>query len=423
MTFRSYPPPVSELALGSMPPEIVETLPNGLIFHHFSGGDQPVCRLQLLFSGGQAEIGNRLTGRIMLSALAEGTADISTEAFADRIDYNGVRIGSQCHNHYSSLTIAMLNHRVAEILPLIAEMLAKPLFPQNRIDTMLQSAKTQLEIADSEVSTLAEYASDAMAMGAEHPLARRLTCSDIDAVSREDIVSLHRRMICAEKSHAYLSGQLDKATVDAVRAMLSGINRSAQGFETNIIPYMPASPGRTDVNGAGTLQSAISATIPGICRSHPDYNDLRLTVMALGGYFGSRLMCNIREEKGLTYGISSYLSGAHEGSYTTIAATCDKQNTDIVLEEISKELEQLAVSPPSGDELSRLKRHAMTSLAQTLDSPASIMGYYTTSLLVGTPADYFEAQQAAIKSITSDRIASLAARYLQPDKLRTAVAS
>lgn len=423
MTDRTTPPPVSELTLGAMPPEVVEVLPNGLTFHRFSGGDQPVCRLQLLFRGGQAETGNKLISRVMLSAMAEGTLSTGTDAFADLLDYNGVRIGAQCHNHYSSLSVSMLNHRATAVMPLLADMLSQPLFPSDRINTMLQNAKAQLEIADTEVTTLAEYASDALTMGKDHPLAQRLTPSDIDRITRDDIVALHRRMICPATTHAYLAGLLDEATVDAVRSFLGSIPAIGSGFDLNIVPNAPAAPGRTDVSGADTLQSAIAATIPAIDRAHPDYNDLRLTVMALGGYFGSRLMSNIREDKGMTYGISAYLSGVHEGGYITVAATCDKQYTDTVLDEIRHEMRRLADEPPATDELSRLKRHALSSLAQTLDTPVSIMGYYTTSLLVGTPPDYFEAQQAAIKGLTAERIAELASKYLCPDALRTAVAS
>ncbi len=423
MTDRSTPPPVNELLTGAMPPETVEVLPNGLTFHRFSGGDQPVCRLRILFCGGQAETGNKLISKVMLSALAEGTQTIPTETFADLLDYNGVRIGSDSHSHYSSLTIAMLNHRAASVTPLIASMLAEPLFPQERIDTMLRNVKAQLEIADTEVSTLAEYASDALTMGKNHPLAQRLTPSDIDAITRDDIISLHRRMIVPARAHAYLSGLLDETTIDAVRTLLGGIKATGPGFDIKIVPNEPEPPGRVDVYGADTLQSAIAATLPAVSRSHPDYNDLRLTVMALGGYFGSRLMSNIREEKGMTYGISAYLSGAHEGSYITIAATCDKQYTDDVLREISLEMTRLADEPPCADELSRLKRHALTSLAQTLDSPTSISGYYITSLLVGPPPDYFAAQQQAIKALTAERISYLANEYLDPTKLRIAVAS
>ena len=84
MTDRSTPPPVNELLTGAMPPETVEVLPNGLTFHRFSGGDQPVCRLRILFCGGQAETGNKLISKVMLSALAEGTHTIPTETFAHR---------------------------------------------------------------------------------------------------------------------------------------------------------------------------------------------------------------------------------------------------------------------------------------------------------------------------------------------------
>jgi len=142
-------------------------LPNGLTFNRFSGGDQPVCRLRILFCGGQAETGNKLISKVMLSALAEGTHTIPTETFADLLDYNGVRIGSDSHSHYSSLTIAMLNHRAASVTPLIASMLAEPLFPQERIYTMLRNHKGKITV---KIGALAASAASIVAMAGDETL-------------------------------------------------------------------------------------------------------------------------------------------------------------------------------------------------------------------------------------------------------------
>ena len=141
--------------------------------------------------------------------------------------------------------------------------------------------------------------------------------------------------------------------------------------------------------------------------------------MALGGYFGSRLMSNIREDKGLTYHISAVLMGEHNESMALVSALCDKSYTEQVVAEISEELRRLAANPPEGEELSRLKLHAMTDLAEMLDNPANVMSYYITQLLVGTPADYFAAQQQALRALSPEIISDMAARYLTPEKMIT----
>ncbi len=179
----------------------------------------------------------------------------------------------------------------------------------------------------------------------------------------------------------------------------------------------PEEPQTRRITKEGAFQDAIAAGMPGPDRSHSDYIALRLTVMALGGYFGSRLMLNIREEKGLTYGINAALMGTPEGSMLNIAAQCDGRSTDTVISEIGAEMRRMVTDPPTGEELRRLKLHASTDLAEILDTPTSIMGYYANRLYVGTPDDYFERQQKAIETLSPDIISEMAARYLDPSRL------
>ena len=144
--------------------------------------------------------------------------------------------------------------------------------------------------------------------------------------------------------------------------------------------------------------------------------------MALGGYFGSRLMTTIREEKGLTYGITAALIGSQEGAYLKISAQCDKSFTAAVLDETRNELRRLVTDPPRGEELQRLKLHAQSALAEMLDTPQSIATYYITELLVNTPTNYYDMQQDSIDAFGPDKCAALAEKYLNPDKLLTAIA-
>lgn len=182
-----------------------------------------------------------------------------------------------------------------------------------------------------------------------------------------------------------------------------------------------------DVNSNETicpeaLQSAVCISIPTIGRSDPDYIDLRLAMMALGGYFGSRLMTNIREEKGLTYGISGALLGYREGGVASIDSQTDPRNVKQLVSETIKELELLRTVAMTDGELSAVKRYAMSALAASLDSPFSIMDIYLTRYTSGTPDDYFKLQQKAITDLTAERIMEVANRHLDPDSVKISIA-
>ena len=172
----------------------------------------------------------------------------------------------------------------------------------------------------------------------------------------------------------------------------------------------------------GSLQSAVAISLPAIARSHPDYNPLRMTVTALGGYFGSRLMSNIREDKGYTYGISAALLGSLDGSYITINAQCDNRHTEALIEEVRKELTDMVRRPLDESELDRLRFNVASDLASTLDSPMTMMDYYELNLTVGTPADYFEARRKTLADITPEKVCEMAGKYLNPDMLRISIA-
>lgn len=417
-------PPVRPFAPMTIPGETVEVLSNGLTFHRFSGGDQPVCRLSLFFEGGQSELGNDFAGRLALASLAEGSTGYPTEDMADRLDFNGVRVGSSAHGHYSSLSLAMLCDKMPAVLPIVTDMLRSPLYPEERLATAALREKARIESLCHEVAAIADESFGWQIMGEKHPLAHCVTDSDIESLSRDAVLNIHRRMMCPSRAHAFFSGLLDDRLVADVRAFLESLPSSgAEPYGCEILPFTAAAPGTVvECDSPETMQCAIVTGMPAIGRDDADYIPLRLAVMALGGYFGSRLMTNIREEKGLTYGISAALIGSHEGSFVKIAAQCDRSYADIVTGEIAAELRRLVSEPPAGDELRRLKLFAMTSLAETLDSPTAVMSYHSSRLLVGIPEGYFEAQQRAISELTPDTVAEMAARYLDPGRLITSIA-
>jgi predicted Zn-dependent peptidase len=144
--------------------------------------------------------------------------------------------------------------------------------------------------------------------------------------------------------------------------------------------------------------------------------------MALGGYFGSRLMSNIREEKGLTYGISASLCGNYEGAYVEIDAQCDASFVEQVVEESRKEIASLWENPPRDEELHRIKLRVWSSLASIADTPFATSDYYITRRIVGTTDSYFQDQMEALKNLTSHRIAEIAKKHLNPDALTVAIA-
>lgn len=422
ITDRTTAPALYPFAALTMPAQVVEHLANGVVFHRFSGGDQPVCRLTIHIPGGISELGEA-TVKVFLNQLTEGTKAMSAEEIAEALDYNGARFATQAHTHFCVADFAMLTSRVSETLPVLYSMLTEASFPDDRLDISKLRLKNALRTSLCDPSVVADQSLSPLMWGKDNPLSNSMTEADIDAVDAEMLRKVRQRLVCPSKMHAYLSGLLDTATVDAVRSFLESIPASGEGYDISLHPAKPETPGTMVTKEMpSTLQCAIACGIPTIGRDHPDYVPLRFAVMALGGYFGSRLMSNIREEKGLTYGISSSVLGGLDGAYVYIGTLTDRKFADEVIAELRRELADMSANPPSGEELERFRTYAMTGLVELLDNPTSVMQYYGTQNLVNAPSDYFECQQRVLQNLTSDEIARVSRKYLDPSLLRISLA-
>ena len=417
---RRQAPPVRPFGHLSLPADTVEELSNGIRLHYVGGGDQPICRLILCFPGGLAEIGNTVTGKIVMSMLSNGSGHYSTEETADILDFNGVRTGASQRSHFCTLRISMLNHRVAEIMPVMTDFLNAPLFPADRLATACLNARTQIETDIAEPSFGVEKLFDELMLGKGHPLALSPTPAFAEGFTVDKARELYNRLMCTTKCEAFLSGALNEDIIQRVRTALEGVRSRSEGFTPKYVPLMPPDePKHLHAEQPDSLQSTVKAGMPTIGRNHPDYIPLHLTVMALGGYFGSRLMTNIREKKGLTYGIHASLMGQREGAYLQISAQCDRSYTSRVLDEIRAELSRLATNPPTDRELERLKLYATSALAKSLDGPDEITDFHMTRLMADPPPAPFDARLRAITALNPETIARIAATELNPDRLST----
>ena len=170
------------------------------------------------------------------------------------------------------------------------------------------------------------------------------------------------------------------------------------------------------------VQSAIYITLRAVPRRHPDYNRLRVLMMALGGYFGSRLNQNVREQKGYTYGIHAYLAGRRADAFMGINTECATQYTWPLINEVKKEMLRLHTELIPEVELNIVKQHIMSDLAKTFDTPFTMAEYVNSTLLIGTYPEYFNDQVATLEQVTAPELRELAQRYLRPERMRIVIA-
>lgn len=414
---RSVAPAVCSFAPLEISPDSVEHLSPGKTLHHLRGGDQQLARLTLMWEGGTLETQRNSLSAFVTEDMREGTATRSGAEIADAIDFAGARLTPRISEHYTGIELLTLSSRLPGLLPLLRDMTLNAVYSPETVAVTARKLAGALSTKMARVVYPAACALQAAMTGPGHRAALTELPLQIADTSRDDVVAARDIIIGNGRLHAFLAGNFDTKVLDSVRSFVNSLPSASDVSPITLVPYSPASPSRLDLPHPGALQSAVAMGIPTIGRNNPDYITLRLAVIALGGYFSSRLMTNIREEKGLTYGINASLLGTLEGASMRISAQCDKANVEQVIDETRSEIRSLVSNPPCGDELHRLKLNAWTSLAATVDSPLSMMNYYVTALDVGTGDDYFARQLRVIESLTPEDIARVAETYLDVDRL------
>jgi predicted Zn-dependent peptidase len=426
MLDRTIPPKTRPFEHLSIPAEVVEEMPGGITLHLVDNGTLPVNRICVLWNYGNAmgaKDGCATLAGFIPELIREGSKNIDGATLAETIDFNGAWIRSRSGDHHSIIDLISLNHTTPHLLDILADIFCNATLPENAFEAMRVKAVSRRELQLSKVSTLSQEAACQLINGNNHPYLNADTVEQIEAVKYDDVVKAYETGTQRSKINIYVGGRIDSQLLQAVRNFGHSLRAHlSDPFNFEIVKMAPEAAQWKRIEVPGTLQNSLSASIPTISRDHADYINLRLTIIALGGYFGSRLMSNIREEKGLTYGISASLLGMREGAHAQINAQYATGNSQRVIDEVRHELQVLATQPMPDDELTRLKRFIMSNLASTLDSPFSIVDYYQNQVLVGTPNDYFDAQFKCINSLSAETIMRMASQYLNPDDMRIVTA-
>lgn len=403
----------------SIPGITVSEFVPGVTLHLLDNGTQPANRISVYFSRGTSATDVRPASALMPALMTEGTSTLSGAEIAEAVDFAGAFLRPLSSTHFSGLSVISPNDTTLSLVPLLADMLTYPSIPAKAFEAARQKAAMSRRLDLSKPKFLAATALSSNLCGASHPYQGPSSPEDIDRVTVDEVRFAHSQ---ARRTpvQIFAAGRLSEDILKAIEELALRLQPSDVSQVAPVAPYVP--DGRTDIricSETAAEQAAVACGMPAVPRSHPDYDELRHTVVALGGYFGSRLMTNIREEKGLTYGINAALMGSQEGASVQISAQCDNAYTDRVIDEIRNELRLLGETLMSEDELRRVRADITSGLASRLDSPFSIIDYYETNLMVGIPDGYFTRQFETIRNLTPERLRHLAATHLDPSSLTT----
>ncbi len=410
---RTVAPPFRVIDRISLPPAETMTLDNGLPLHVVNIGDQPVVRLECMFGAGSWSEVKPGAAHFASKMLTEGTAARSSADISEAFDRVGAFTQMKNTFDQSGVVVYCLARFLPEILPIVQEILTEATFPRKEWDDLRNITLQNHRVNQEKNAYRATALFREEIYGPEHPYGRGRTEESISAMAREDALTHYQDNIQQAKYRIILSGKVGREEIAAVNAFLGKNQARANAAEPTAASF-PILPGKKTsiIERPESVQSSIRLGKRLFTRQHPDYYQMLVVSEILGGYFGSRLMKNMREEKGLTYGISSNAFAFKQDGYFVVSTDVKKEFTQQTLDEIRKEIKILQTVPVPKEELQTVKNFLAGEFAGSLNTAFDVADRQKILIADDLPADFYDRYIRQIHATTTEDIMNIAQKHL-----------
>lgn len=393
------------------------TLDNGVSVYSINTGSQDVVQLEIVFfAGSRFETQNGIAAACNF-LLKNGTNKKTAFEISEVFDYYGAYCNRSCYSETAVLSLHTLSKHIDHVLPVMTEMLSDSIFPQSELDTYKQNSKQRLSVNLQKAEFVATRLIDSYVFGKEHPYGKYSSIEDIDALQLDAIKLFYEQYYKNGTAIVFVAGKLPADMDKKLNAAFGKLSLSAANTNsTSLIETTPSSQKQFRIqNDTQAVQGAIrlASAFPG--RHHPDFKKIMLLNNIFGGFFGSRLMANIREDKGYTYGIYSYIQNHIQQTSWQISTEAGKDVAEATIEEVYNEMKLLRDTVVEEDELLLVKNYMIGSILGDLDGPFQIIARWKNIVLNNLDEAYFYDSLKAIKETPAEEIQSLAKKYLQPE--------
>ena len=428
MLNRHTPPPIQPTSLDFRKP-VQRVLRNGIPLHVIEAGQLDAVRIDFVFSAGQWHQEHKLQALFACRMLREGCRGYTSAEFAERLDYYGAWLDLSVAMNRTFVTLYTLKKHFATTLELVHRMLTEPSYSEEQFRIVCDNNKAQLMVNLQKGDVQAMRALRRSLYGEEHPCGKQVTPEDYDALQLAHVVDFYHRHYGSRTCRIYLSGDIDEPLLARVESLF-GMAEWGSGEKVESGKWRDESYCHLDENYPlsslnfqleGAVQDSIRMGCLLIDVNHPDYLPLRVLTAVLGGYFGSRLMKNIREEKGYTYHIGSDL--VTNTAQVMFLVHCEAQagKAEEVIGEVHREMLRLQSELIPDDELRMVRNYMIGEICRNYESAFSLADAYIFMEHLGLPLTHLEQTIDAIRTTDAPRLQQLAQRYLRPDLLHTVV--
>ncbi len=392
------------------------TLSNGVPVYEINTGPQEVAQIEFVFYAGNWYEEKKSVASATNALLKNGTINKTAFQLNEAFDYYGAFCNRSSHHETSVIKLNSLSKDLPELLPVIAEMISESIFPDEELAIFKQNNKQQLSVSLKKSDFVASRLIDSYLYGEDHPYGTYTNAEDLDALQAEELRAFYKKYYREGQCVIFVSGKFKHSTEELLNKYFGFLPLNAPDFIQAAKVIHPSTEKKFRiVNDEKGVQGAIRIARPFISRRHPDFTKMMLLNTLFGGYFGSRLMSNIREDKGYTYGIHGYVQNHIHESALMIATDAGKDVSEATIQEIYKEMALLRNEQVDEEELSLVRNYMIGSILGGLDGPFQIMSKWKNIILNGQDENYFYNSINAIKTTTAKELQELSNKYYTDD--------
>jgi predicted Zn-dependent peptidase len=343
-----------------------------------------------------------------LQMLQEGTTQSSAQQLAEFFDYHGAEVYPTLSYTQEGLSLLCIKKHLFTILPTFISLFSDAVFPEENLEKRKSQRLLSLKLEQEKPSSRASQLFKKGLFGANHPFGQEVTEAHISGITPALLQAYYQDHLWKDCT-LFLSGDFKPQELEQLLATLNQLPLK-QGAKKQGLPA-PASTPLLLEDRADAVQSSIRLGGWSISKQHADFPILAVFNTLLGGYFGSRLVKNIREDKGHTYGIHSSLVELDEYAYWIIAADVKKAHQEEVFAEIEKEIELLKTVLADVEEIEILRNYLIGQLFTKFSSPFDLIDQFKGVYYAGLDFSFYEKRFETLKKFTAADLLAIGNRY------------
>jgi zinc protease len=397
---------------------VENTLDNGIKVFTIDSGSQELTKIEFIFKAGMYYQSQPLLASAANNLLETGTKNYTANELSDNIDFFGSFFECAVEQDFASLALFSLNKYLDKSLHFVEDIIKNPTFPKDEFDIYISNKKQKHLVNSEKVNVLARRRFSELTFGENHPYGITVKDEDFDKLTLASVIEFYKTFYHSGNCTIIASGKLSKNLIETLNQFFGKTEwGTVQPIPVPSVQLATTKELKHFIEKPDAIQSAIRVGRMLFNKKNPDYYKFQVLNTILGGYFGSRLMANIREDKGYTYGIGSGLASLVNAGYFFISTEVGTDVTNDTLKEIYKEIKLLREELVDTDELETVRNYVLGQFLRSVDGPYSLADKFKAIWEFDLGYDYFEKYFEAVKTITPEEIKSLANKYLRDEDL------